>query len=295
MPQTPPNGAIEWMIEPRDANVGTIPVRRVLPWRRHRMVGPFIFVDVMGPVDFAPGDGVDVDAHPHIGLATITYLVEGRVTHRDSLGTVQEIASGAVNWMTAGSGVTHTERTVAADRPTGSRLFGVQSWVALPDEAQDTVPSFAHLDAADVPTIDVDGVLVRVAVGRGFGIGSPVAGASSLVLAALALDDDGNIDGLTIPTDHPERAVLCLDGNLAVDGTQLHPGHLAVLAAGAQPRLTGAGRALVLGGDPVGPRHIWWNFVHSDPERIEDAKRRWRDQDFPKVPGDHDPYVPLPQ
>lgn len=281
---------IDLLIEPRVRSIGRGQVRRVLPWRARRTVGPFTYADVMGPEDFAPGSGLDVDAHPHIGLATVTYLVEGRIRHRDSTGVVQVVEAGAVNWMTAGEGVTHTERTLDEDRAAGASLFGVQTWVALPDDREDGPPGFEHLDADRVPVVEADGVQVRVAVGTGWGEASPVAGASPLVLADVALS------GGSVPVDtgHPEVGVLALDGDVRVDGFAVGPGRLAVLDGPRRRTLSGTGRAVVLGGEPVGPRHIWWNFVHSDPERIEAAKDRWRRQAFPTVPGDHDPYVPLP-
>ncbi len=283
------SGAIELLIEPRKRPVGTGTVRRLLPWRRRQMVGPFVFADIMGPEDLGPGAGMDVDAHPHIGLATVTYLLAGRAVHRDSTGVVQTIESGAVNWMTAGAGVTHTERSHPDDRPVAVSLFGVQTWVALPDGAEDGQAGFEHCPAAEVPVDTRSGVTARLAVGSGFGLLSPVSGSSPLVLAELRVDGRG-----PIPADHPERAVLVLDGDIRIAGTAVGVGHLAVLEPGTSPEVSGSGTVMILGGEPVGARHIWWNFVHSDPERIEEAKQRWLDQRFPTVPGDHDPYVPLP-
>jgi redox-sensitive bicupin YhaK (pirin superfamily) len=280
--------AIEMTIEPRTATVGAGSVRRVLPFRKRRMVGPFIFADLMGPEELAPGVGTSIDAHPHIGLSTVTYLFAGRMTHRDSTGAVATIEPGAVNWMTAGSGVCHTERSHPDDVDTVVDLHGLQTWVALPGEAEETAPTFHHTDAADIP---VDGP-VRLVAGNGWTMESPVATSSPLVLAEIRLDASTNVD---VDAVHPERAVLAVDGDVELDGTPLASGTLAVLARGARPRLGGPGRAIVLGGEPVGPRHIWWNFVHSDPERIEQAKADWAEQRFPLVPGDHDPWVPLPR
>ncbi len=282
--------AIELMIEPRKRPVGAGTVRRLLPWRRRRMVGPFIFADVMGPETMGPGAGMDVDAHPHLGLATVTYLVRGRAVHRDSTGAVQTIEPGAVNWMTAGAGVTHTERSVDADRDETVELFGMQTWVALPDGAEDVPAEFDHCAAGDVAIAHGSGVAIRVAVGTGFGLEAPIVGASPLVLAEVRLGDGDVVIG----PDHPERAVVVLDGDVFLDGHRLTPVELAVLRRGARPRLTGTGTVMLLGGEPVGERRIWWNFVHSDPEVIEDAKQRWTEQRFPTVPGDHDPWVPLP-
>jgi redox-sensitive bicupin YhaK (pirin superfamily) len=284
------DAAIEMTIEPRIRPVGSGTVRRLLPWRRRRMVGPLIFADVMGPEMLGPGQGMDVDAHPHIGLATVTYLLRGRAMHRDSTGAVQTIDAGAVNWMTAGAGVVHTERSVPDDRPSSVEMFGMQTWVALPTGVEDEPARFEHCAADAVPVDERDGVTVRVAVGTGFGLAAPISGSSPLVLAELRLDDGS----ITLEPDHPERGVVVMDGDVRLDGHRLEPVRLAVLRPGARVRLTGTGTVVVLGGEPVGRRHIWWNFVHSDPEVIDDAKRRWTEQRFPLVPDDHDPWVPLP-
>ncbi len=254
------------------------------------MVGPFIFLDLMGPERLAPGSGMDVDAHPHIGLSTLTYLLDGRLEHRDSLGTVQTIEAGGVNWMTAGDGVCHTERTSAADRATGSDLFGLQLWAALPEGVEDGPPAFEHCPAEAVPVIDAPGAKVRVAAGSGWGVHAPVAGSSPLVLADVELRA-GSI-GIDVP--HPEMAVVGLDGELELDGARLPVGWMAVLDGPAFPALAGTGRAALLGGEPLGRRHVWWNFVHSNPDRIEAAKQRWRAQAFPLVPGDHQRFASLP-
>jgi redox-sensitive bicupin YhaK (pirin superfamily) len=282
--------AISLMIEPRERPVGNGVVHRLLPWRRHRMVGPFIFADHIGPDTLAPGVGVDVDAHPHIGLSTLTYLFAGRFVHRDSTGAVETIEPGDVNWMTAGRGVTHTERT-PAPRDGLRDLHGLQTWVALPTETENGEPHFEHHAAATLPSDGLGGATVRVAAGDSWGMRSPVGVSSPLVLAELRLDDGAS---LAIDDTHTERAVLAIDGTLTLAGRELPAGHLAVLTPQTRPRLEGRGRAMALGGEPVGPRHIWWNFVHSDLDHIEDAKQRWTRQEFPKVPDDHEPWVPLP-
>ena len=281
--------AVELTIAPRERRVGAGTVRRLLPFRTRRMIGPFAFLDIMGPEDFGPGVGMDVDAHPHIGLSTLTYLLNGRVGHRDSTGAVQTIEAGAVNWMTAGAGATHTERTLPDDRERRMQMFGVQIWVALPDGAEDGPPSFEHCAAADVPTESLGSSRVRVAAGSGWGLEAPIRGSSPLMLAQVDVSDTA----VELP-DIAERAVLALDGDVHINGRRLATGSLAVLERGVHTRLSGAGTALVLGGEPVGKRHIWWNFVHSDPDRIEAAKQRWADQLFPTVPDDHDVFVPLP-
>jgi redox-sensitive bicupin YhaK (pirin superfamily) len=283
--------AIELVIDPRERRVGTGTVRRLLPDSRHRMVGPFIFLDRPGTDEPGPGGRIDIAAHPHIGLSTLTYLFEGEIVHRDSIGCVQTITPGAVNWMTAGSGVTHTERSPADHDPATPAFNGLQMWVALPADAEDGDPFFDHRPASAIPTDEHGDVRVRVAAGTAFGMTSPVPVSSPLVLAEIDLGDHG---ALTLDRAMPERAVLPLDGNLTIGGDEAKQGSLAVLDSDQAPRLEGTGRAILLGGEPVGTRHIWWNFVHRDPDVIEDAKHRWRDQLFPKVPRDHDGWVPLP-
>jgi len=281
--------AVELTIDPRERRVGAGTVRRLLPFRTRRMVGPFAFLDIMGPEHLGPGVGMDIDAHPHIGLSTLTYLLHGRVGHRDSTGAVQTVEAGAVNWMTAGAGVTHTERTLPADRPDRMHMFGVQIWVALPDGDEDGPPSFEHCAADDVPIESLGSSRVRVAAGSGWGLDAPIRGSSPLMLAQIDLGDS-----IVDLPDIAERAVLALDGDVHVNDHHLATGSLAVLERGVRTRLSGAGTALVIGGEPVGKRHIWWNFVHSDLERIEWAKQQWTDQRFPTVPDDHEVFVPLP-
>ena len=253
------------------------------------MVGPFIFLDIMGPTNVDADHQLNVDAHPHIGLATMTYLHNGQLTHRDSTGAVQDIEPGAVNWMTAGSGVTHTERT-SIEEGTESALFGVQMWVALPRDQEDGSPGFQHCAAAEVPTTARDGVTARVAAGAVFGEESPVRVSSPLVFADLSLVDDH----VKIDSPLPERAIVAMSGSLSINGTSVPIGSLAILQPESHPTLSGTGSALLLVGEPVGKRHIWWNFVHSEEGVIEAAKKRWVDQEFPLVPNDHEPHVPLP-
>ena len=283
--------AIELTIDPRERQVGSSVVHRLLPFHQRRMVGPFIFLDHMGPEDVVAGRRLDIDAHPHLGLSTLTYLFAGRLVHRDSTGAVQVIEPGAVNWMTAGAGVCHTERSHPEDVEGDRMHHGLQLWVALPDDTEDGPPSFEHQPADALPEAHHGGARVRVAAGSGWSMTSPVAVSSPLVLAELTLVDDAS---LTIDGEHPERAVLALEGELTLANQPLRPGSLAVLERGDGPELRGTGRAVVIGGDPVGERRIWWNFVHRDQERIEQAKADWTAQRFPLVPGDHDPWVPLP-
>ncbi|MGI9605745.1 MAG: pirin family protein [Acidimicrobiales bacterium] len=278
------------IIEPRIRSVGDGTVRRLLPYSKRRMVGPFIFCDLMGPEELEPGQSMNVNAHPHIGLSTLTYLLEGRVVHRDSTGAVQAIEPGAVNWMTAGRGVTHTERSHPDDASASASLFGVQTWIALPEDAEEGLPRFEHCGARDVPEEARDGVTLRVAAGTAFGVEAPVTGSSPLGLAEISLSDVG----VQIEPDHPERAILAMKGGLTLAGTSLEAGSMMILDEGDRPELHGSGTALMLAGEPVGPRHIWWNFVHSSRDRIEAAKDDWTNQRFPTVPSDHDPWVPLP-
>ncbi len=282
--------AIELLIEPRLRPVGNGQVRRVLPHRRRRMVGPFIFADLMGPDHLPASVGVDVDAHPHIGLSTLTYLFDGALGHRDSTGAVQRIDPGAVNWMTAGAGVCHTERSPDPQRRAESALAGLQTWVALPTDVERGTPTFQHAGAATIPEVRLDGARLRIVAGHGWGEHSPVTGSSPLLQADLRLD--GGI--VRVTPEHRQRAVLCVEGSVRVAGRALPPGVLAVLTEGSSAEVSGSGRAVVLAGDPVGTRWIWWNFVASDPQIIEAAKLDWDAQRFPLVPGDHEPWVPRP-
>ncbi|MEM9518929.1 MAG: pirin family protein [Actinomycetota bacterium] len=282
--------AIELTIEPRIRPVGQGEVRRLLPFRKRRMVGPYTFLDVMGPETMPAGAAMNVDAHPHIGLSTLTYLFDGRIVHRDSVGSVQPITPGAVNWMTAGAGITHTERSHPEDIPVDRRAHGLQMWVALPHETEDGPAGFEHCPAADVPEALHGGALIRLAVGTGFGMAAPIPGSSPLILAELSLNEAT----VRVDDSHRERAVYAVDDGIRVAGQTLPEGRLAVLEPGTTPELSGSGRAVIIGGEPVGQRFIWWNFVHSDRDRLEEAKADWTAQRFPLVPGDHEPWVPLP-
>ena len=286
---------IELVIEARRRMITeTVAVARTLPFRLRRNVGPFVFVDTMGPVRFEPGDVFDVEPHPHIGLATITLLLDGEVLHRDSVGSVQLIRPGEVNWMTAGRGVVHSERTPEERRDTARTMFGLQTWVALPLEDEECEPSFEHRTVDELPTWTEDGVEVLLLVGELDGRRSPVAVRSRLVEAKVTLAPGAR---WTVPTDHVERAVQLMEGGVEIDGRWFDAGELVVLQEGATVSLSTAGAAAVVvlvGGDPLdAPRTIRWNFVSSDPARIEQAAADWRERRFPPVPGD-DGYVPLP-
>jgi len=267
-------GAIEHLIKGRETDLGGFKVLRVLPSAQRRMVGPFIFVDHMGPATFTPGHGVNVRPHPHIGLATITYLFEGEFVHRDSLGTEQRIAPGDVNWMTAGRGIVHSERTPPEHLKRDSRAHGVQTWVALPLDREEVAPSFEHHPAENVPRLDRPGVTVHVIAGTAFGARAPVGVFSPTLYCALKFDSAGR---LTIPAEHAERAVNVVAGVVEVDGALVAAGQMAVLAPGVEVEVLAksAARAMLLGGAPVGERFIYWNFVASTRAKIEAAKSDW--------------------
>jgi hypothetical protein len=258
------------------------------------MVGPFIFFDALGPATFAPGTGVDVRPHPHIGLATVTWLFEGELLHRDNLGFTQLIRPGEVNWMTAGSGIAHSERTPPESRRRPFRLHGIQSWVALPKLAEETAPEFHHYGAKELPALNAEGVNLRVIAGSLLGLTSPVRTFSSMGYGVLELTTGARC---VLPPEHEERAVYLVDGDLTIDGEALPAGALATLQPGRQVELkaSSATRCMVLGGEPAdGPRHIWWNFVSSSPERLERAKQDWKLGRFATVPGETD-LIPLPE
>ncbi|MES2489836.1 MAG: pirin family protein [Pseudomonadota bacterium] len=285
---------IELLIEPRTQDLGGFTVRRLLPYVKRRHVGPFVFLDHMGPAQFAPGHGIDVRPHPHIGLATVTYLYEGAITHRDSLGTELVIRPGDVNWMIAGTGIAHSERTPPDLRASGSALHGLQMWVALPLDKEDCAPDFQHCPAATLPVFSQDQAQIRLIAGTLYGHQSPVRVASPLFYAEAQMADGAE---LTLSDEHAERAIYVINGAVEIDGQALAAGQLAVLSAGGQPKLKAKGQTLLmlLGGPPLGgERLLWWNFVASTPERIRDAQERWLAQRFDKVPGETE-FIPLPE
>ncbi|HEY2633652.1 MAG TPA: pirin family protein [Steroidobacteraceae bacterium] len=281
------------VIGSRQRDLGGFVVRRVLPAASRQMVGPFIFFDHLGPTQFAPGYGIDVRPHPHIALATVTYLFSGSLQHRDSLGTVQEIRPGDVNWMSAGRGIAHSERTPQAARASGERVHGIQSWVALPDGHEDGEPTFDHYPASTLPTRVADGIELAVIAGEAFGLRSPVATLWPTLYVHAQFAHGATLE---VPGDHGERAVFVVQGELVVGETPLAEGELAVLEPETIVKLRALGdtRAMLLGGAhfPT-PRFIWWNFVASSEERIERAKERWERQQFPSVPGETE-FIPLP-
>jgi redox-sensitive bicupin YhaK (pirin superfamily) len=291
----PPPG-LEMVIIPRAHDIGGFEVRRALPARQRQMVGPFIFFDQMGPGEFLAGAGLDVRPHPHIGLSTITYLFEGSIFHRDSLGTAQPILPGEVNWMTAGQGISHSERSAAEERSHTRRLSGIQSWVALPKSAEEVAPDFAHHGAESLPVLEDGGVTLRLIAGEGWGARAPVRVHSPLFYADAILTPGAR---LPLPDQHEERAAYVLEGEVTLAGDRFEPGRMLVFRAGdalalqAGPR---GARLLLLGGAAMdGPRFLFWNFVSSSRERIEQAKADWAGRRFALVPGDEKEFIPLPE
>jgi hypothetical protein len=280
-------------IEPRVRDIGNFTVHRILPVAQRRSVGPFVFLDRMGPATFAPGQGMDVRPHPHIGLATVTYLFEGEILHRDNLGTVQAIRPGDVNWMTAGSGIAHSERTPPEQRKGGASAFGIQSWVALPKSHEETAAAFFHHGKDALPEGEQDGVHIRVIAGHAFGLKSPVATFVPTLYCDITMPAGARLE---ISTEHVERAVLPVTGRIALGGHTVPDGAMVVLKSGVPATIAALepARVMLLGGEPLdGPRHIWWNFVSSSKERIEQAKADWQAGRFGQVPGETD-FIPLP-
>jgi redox-sensitive bicupin YhaK (pirin superfamily) len=257
------------------------------------MVGPFIFLDHMGPASFAPGSGIDVRPHPHIGLATVTYLFAGNIFHRDSLGMAQAIRPGEVNWMTAGRGIVHSERSDAQVRKAGGALHGIQCWVALPDEAEEAEPAFAHHDAADLPELSDAGVTASLIAGEAYGLKSPVKTMSPLFYLSTDLSPGAS---LALPVAHEERAAYIVDGEIEHEGRRYKSGQMLVFAPGGRPsvRATNRTKLMLLGGAPVGERFIWWNLVSSRRERIRQAKEDWVAGKMRLPPGDDSEYIPAP-
>jgi redox-sensitive bicupin YhaK (pirin superfamily) len=285
--------AILQLLESSPRDLGGFTVRRVLPATERQMLGPFIFFDHLGPTRFAPGFGIDVRPHPHIALATVTYLFAGSLEHRDSLGSVREIRPGDVNWMSAGHGIAHSERTPRAARASGEDVHGIQSWVALPDGQEDGRPSFVHYPAASLPRRVGDGVDLTIVAGEAFGLRSPVVTVWPTLYVHAQFSPGATLE---VAADETERAVYVVQGEIAIGDRLVTPGQLAVLEPGTKLALRspGASRAMLLGGEKFPtPRYIWWNFVASSQKRIERAKERWERQEFPAVPGETE-FIPLP-
>lgn len=288
--------AIETVIVPRTRDIGSLEVRRALPSAKRRMVGPFIFWDQMGPAEFLTGQGMDVRPHPHIGLATITYLFAGKIFHRDSLGSSLAIEPGDVNWMTAGKGIVHSERTEAEWRQDSGRpLFGIQSWVALPKSAEENSPAFFHHGKETLPQIEGEGKRARIIAGSLYGQTSPIKTVSEMFYVDAVLEPGAK---LPLPAEHEERAIYIAEGAVTITGDSFAAGQLLVFHPGDEITITAAdpARILLFGGEPMdGPRFIWWNFVSSSRERIEQAKEEWRTGRFDIVPGDEEEFIALPE
>ncbi|MEQ8207836.1 MAG: pirin family protein [Woeseia sp.] len=286
------SGSIELRVVPKEKDLGEMTVRRVLPSPNRKMVGPFIFFDHMGPAGFPPGKGINVRPHPHIGIATITYLFEGEIMHRDDLGFEQAIREGAVNLMTAGRGIVHSERA-GSDLDMHAKLHGIQSWMALPDGKEEIEPAFEHIPAADLPDFEIDGVRIRIIMGEAYGKTSPVTTYSTTLYMECQLPKGAS---LSLPEQYTELGAYVVTGSVRIDGEQFESGVLAIARPGRAVQLTAEqdSRVMVIGGDTIGPRHIWWNFVSGSKERLEQAKRDWKEGQFGTVPGD-DEFIPLPE
>jgi redox-sensitive bicupin YhaK (pirin superfamily) len=282
-------------LHPVSHDLGGFKVYRTLPHKERTMVGPFIFFDQMGPAHLAPGEGIDVRPHPHINLATVTYLFAGAIDHRDSLGTVQRIEPGAVNLMTAGSGIVHSERSPAELRPGGPELSGIQTWLAMPSAKEEIDPAFEHVARERLPVVEASGASARIVMGTLWGATSPVTCHSETIYADLHLGVGGSVP---IDSSTEERALYVAEGDADLDGQPLEPRTLYVLRPGVRATLRSVrgGHVMLCGGAALdGPRHVWWNFVSSRRDRINQAKDDWRAQRFPVVPDDAVERIPLPE
>jgi redox-sensitive bicupin YhaK (pirin superfamily) len=282
-------------ITPSTHDLGAFEVRRTLPSKPRTMVGPFIFVDQFGPAHFDIGAGMDVRPHPHINLATVTYLFEGAIDHRDSLGTYATIRPGALNLMTAGRGIVHSERTPESERATGSPISGMQTWLALPDGKEEIDPAFEHVPMDELPLVETGDVSARVIMGSLWGVTAPTTQHAQTIYADILMNA-----GATIPIDAEadERAILVALGTASLDGDRLETHSLYVLQPGQAMTLKAETdcRVMVLGGEAFStPRHVWWNFVSSSRDRINQAKADWKAGDFPLVPGDDQEFIPIPE
>lgn len=293
------NSKIEMIIAAREKDLGGFSVRRVLPYATHRMVGPFIFFDHMGPAKFEPGKGMDVRPHPHINLATVTYLFEGRIQHKDSLGFDQAIEPGAINWMTAGKGIVHSERTPDFDRKEGIRINGIQLWVALPEEHEEIEPSFIHYPKNTLPEFRIEDATIKLLLGKAFKHRSPVKVHSDLFYAEIKIPKGGKFNFVV---EGREAALYVVDGRINIEGQDVKAREMAIGKKDEDLLITAVEdtRFMALGGHPIGERFIYWNFVSSSKERLEEAKRQWANgpsADNPRfhlIPTDDKEFIPLP-
>ncbi|MDP0925628.1 pirin family protein [Paracoccus onubensis] len=292
--------AIETLIVPRARDLGDFEVRRALPAPKRQMVGPFIFFDQAGPAEFLTGQGVDIRPHPHIGLGTVTYLFRGDFHHRDSTGADQVIRPGELNWMVAGKGVTHSERTSAAGRQGPNSLYGIQTWIALPESHEDIAPTFEHHGKGTLPEIHDEGIEARLILGRAYGETAPAKMYSDSFYLDVTLAARARFP---LPKDHEDRGLYITEGSIRIAGQEFEAGQMMVFRPGDEITVAAGDRGarlMALGGETLnGPRYIWWNFVASSRERIEEAKREWRDArwgqgQFDLPPADRDEFIPLP-
>jgi len=289
-----PCDSVRIIIEPHMKDLGGFSVRRVLPYREQQMVGPWIFFDHFGPTTFPAGQGIDVRPHPHINLATVTYLFEGKIHHRDSLGSSQTIIPGAINLMVAGKGITHSERESSEVRSQEHHAHGLQLWLALPEKDEEMMPAFYHYAADELPSVIVDGVTIRVMMGSAYGVSSPVKTLSDTLYVEANLKPG---DTITLPDTVEECAVYMVKGTLKAKDSDIPELCMTVFCKPLGVELTAEDdvHLVIIGGKPLGPRHIWWNFVSSRKERIEEAKQDWREGRFAKVIGDEEEFIPLPE
>jgi redox-sensitive bicupin YhaK (pirin superfamily) len=294
MDQEQTSELIAAVIRAQSRDLGGFTVGRVLPSPRQRLVGPFIFLDHMGPADFPPGAGIDVRPHPHIGIATVTYLFAGEIMHRDSLGSAQAIKPGDVNWMIAGRGIVHSERTSPELLHSGQLLNGMQAWVALPESLEECKPAFFHHPMATLPQLSRPGVELRVIAGNAYGERAPVKVASGTLYVDAQLSAAAELE---LPNEHAERAFYVVEGSVSCDERAFDARSLVILRPGQSVSIVAnaAARVMLLGGEHIGERHLEWNFVASSTERIEAAKRAWKERRFPTVPGDAIEFIPLPE
>ena len=285
---------IEIVVPYRARSIGSMEVKRVLPFSKRRSVGPFVFVDEMGPIEIVQNQSLDVLAHPHIGLATVTYLFSGKMTHRDSLGTLQVIEPGEINLMSAGKGIVHSERVSDANNPTGEKLLGLQTWIALPENLEESVPTFAHHSSTELPSTEGDGAKIKVILGEIYGKKSPVAAFANPLYVECNLLNNAN---LSIPKETEERAVYILSGGLEINGQKFEAGNMIVFAEGkeAEVKASKDTKFMIIGGDRLEkPRFMWWNFVSTSQDLIEQAREDWRMGNFAAIPNERG-FVPLPE
>jgi redox-sensitive bicupin YhaK (pirin superfamily) len=287
--------ALDLVIVPRSVDLDDFAVRRALPHSTRRTVGPYVFFDHFGPAEFRSGKGLDVRPHPHIGLSTLTYLYDGEIIHRDTLGVNAAIHPGEVNWMTAGRGIVHSERTAPERRVDGEPLHGLQLWIAMMSKDEEIDPSFAHLGGSELPVVNGEGKMVRVVAGRMFGAASTLKTTSETIFADISLEA-----GATMPldADYEERAIYVSSGEIDISGDRFDTGRLLIFRPGDRVTVKALkpSRIAVVGGAPLdGPRYVWWNFVSSRKERIDQAKEEWKQGHFGKVPGDEIDFIPLPE